>query len=206
MSPDPARYRRRRRKTRLSRQIAVCVGLRHPAQVARRQLRTADYPEEARIRLGKAVEAARIAAGYPWRPAFAKDTGVSKRSLVDLEQGKEGIGQKTLFAVAQVFETWTEETPRIILEGGPVPPPTPVVEQHPEPPGRTREMADLSHLSRERQREVARQVMDMLPLARELGDDVYELWRERAMEFVARYGGPDADENDMPGEKGQHVS
>jgi hypothetical protein len=116
------RYRDKRRKRIPTRRLVDCTGLRHSAWVTDRKLRTAEYSQEARTRLGAAVTAARVGAGYKFRPPFAKFAGVSLRSLVDLEQGKPGVGEANLLAVSAALPNWTEDTPRVILEGGPVPP------------------------------------------------------------------------------------
>lgn len=84
-------------------------------------MRTTDYPEAARIRLGRAVQAARTRAGYS-RTAFAEKVGpgmagISKRHLADLEGGRPGISDTKLRAVARHLPGWTEDTPRAILEG-----------------------------------------------------------------------------------------
>jgi hypothetical protein len=104
--------------------VAVCATLRHSARVATRKLRTADYSEEARQRLGTAVAAAREAAGHRWRPSFAKAAGISTRSLTALEIGEPTVGKTALIAVGRALadQGWDEETPRAILEGGPTPP------------------------------------------------------------------------------------
>ncbi len=85
-------------------------------------LRTANYSASARTRLGEAVSIARQAAGFPFRPQFAKRHGINKRSLELLEHGDPGVGETILFAVARALPNWTESTPRAILEGGPIPP------------------------------------------------------------------------------------
>lgn len=88
----------------------------------RRQLRTANYSAEARNRLGEAVERARIDAGYRYRTEFCRAHGIKNlRGLELLEQGLPGVGQAFLFEVARALPGWTEDTPRIILEGGPIP-------------------------------------------------------------------------------------
>jgi transcriptional regulator with XRE-family HTH domain len=96
--------------------------MRHSANMTARTLRTADYSQDARERLGAAVAAARTALGFKFRPGFAKDAGVSLRSLADIERGKPGVGEANLLTVARALPGWTEDTPREILEGGPVPP------------------------------------------------------------------------------------
>lgn len=87
-----------------------------------RKLRTADYSQQARERLGAAVAEGRVAAGYKFRPPFAKVAQVSLRSLVDIETGKPGAGEANLTAIARALPNWTEDTPREVLEGGPIPP------------------------------------------------------------------------------------
>lgn len=92
----------------------------------KRQIRTADYSQEARERLGSAVAMARIAGGHEYRTDLvnhAKTVGVklSIRSLGALETGEAGVGQTVLFAVGRLLPNWTEDTPRIILEDGPIP-------------------------------------------------------------------------------------
>lgn len=87
----------------------------------KRQLRTANYSESARVRLADAVIKAREAAGYRWRTDFARAIQVSVRSLGALEQAEPTVGRSILFAVGRALPNWTEDTPRIILEGGPIP-------------------------------------------------------------------------------------
>lgn len=87
-----------------------------------RRLRTADYSEEARERLGRAVARQREADGYKFRPAFAKAAKISLRSLAAVETGEPGVGAANLRAIGRALSTWTEDTPREILDGGPIPP------------------------------------------------------------------------------------
>lgn len=111
-----ARHRARRR-------LALCGTLRHAAYVDRR-VRTGDYPQEARWRLARAIQEARTAAGHKFRPSFIEATGVSKRSLENaesLEANAASVGEAVLHAIARELPNWTSDTPRIILEGGPVP-------------------------------------------------------------------------------------
>lgn len=61
--------------------------------------------------------------GYKFRPAFAKDAKVSLRSLAAVENGEPGVGAANLRAIGRALQGWTEDTPRIILEGGPIPDP-----------------------------------------------------------------------------------
>lgn len=87
-----------------------------------RRLSTKNYPESARARLADAVAKGRAAAGFKYRTDFARATDTNIRSLNMLEAGDPGVGQTVLFAVARALPNWTEDTPREILEGGPVPP------------------------------------------------------------------------------------
>lgn len=98
-------------------------------------MRTRDYSQEARDRLGNAVTVARLADGHMWRTTFAPAAGVSIRSLTALELGEPGVGQATLFAVARALPNWTDDTPQAILEGAAAPTdePAPVPEPEPEP-------------------------------------------------------------------------
>lgn len=86
------------------------------------RLRTANYPEGKRKRLGDAVIEAREADGYKFRPSFAAAAGVSLRSLTALELGEPTVGATTLRAVGRTLSTWTADTPQSVLEGGPIPP------------------------------------------------------------------------------------
>lgn len=94
-------------------------------------MRTGNYSQEARARLAGAIVKAREAAGHRFRPSFAKAAGVGVRSIENvesLEPGAASVGESVLRAIGRALPTWTEETPRIILEGGPIPagPQTPV--------------------------------------------------------------------------------
>ena len=129
MHSGAGRYRRKVRTIRRSRQLANCHGLLDTAvvTVSRKQLRTADYTDQARARLADAVTKARTAASYPFRTDLviaAKAAGekLSLRSLQAVESGESGVGQAVLFALGRLLPNWTEDTPRIILEGGPIPP------------------------------------------------------------------------------------
>lgn len=118
----------------VTRGLVFCTNLRHSASVNSSRLRTSDYSDEARIRLGNAVVAGREAIDFKFRPAFAKFAKVSLRSLADLEQGKPGVGETNLRAVARALPNWTKDTPRVILEDGPIPPTG--YSLHPEPGSR----------------------------------------------------------------------
>ncbi|RSN26549.1 hypothetical protein DMC63_01555 [Streptomyces sp. WAC 05977] len=106
-----------------------------------RQIRTGDYPLEARERLGNAVAKARIAGGWQYRTDLSdaiKAAGgkVSPRSLQALETADASVGQAVLWDVARQLPGWDEDTPRSILEGGPIPPTQtqPVTEEPREDP------------------------------------------------------------------------
>lgn len=97
--------------------------MRHYAGMSVRRLRTADYDEAARARLADAVTKAREADGHMWRTTFAREHGIkSIRSLEMLEHGEPGVGQSILFKVGRALTNWTQDTPKVILEGGPIPP------------------------------------------------------------------------------------
>lgn len=104
-----------------TRQLAVCATLRQTSHVAR-TLRTADYADAARTHLGKEITKARLAAGYKWRTVFAAAAGISTRSVTAAETGEPTVGQATLYAIGRTLPHWTEDTPRVILEGGAAPP------------------------------------------------------------------------------------
>ncbi|WP_143254625.1 hypothetical protein [Amycolatopsis azurea] len=124
--------------------------------------RTANYSEAARRRLGDAVAVARRAAGAKYRTTFAqKHEGINTRSLELLENGKPGVAEAVLFAVGRALPNWNEDTPRVILEGGPIPPtPDPETPSAGEPRrthewsasfrARALEMSDEEHLAEAR--------------------------------------------------------
>lgn len=74
------------------------------------------------MRLAEAVAKAREAAGFSTRTAFRKVVDKSIRSINALETGEPTVGQSVLFAVGRALPNWNEDTPRTILEGGPIPP------------------------------------------------------------------------------------
>lgn len=97
--------------------------VRDDAPVTEARPNTKIFDRDARERLGLAVQRAREGAGWPYRPGFVKGLrGVSVSSLLKLEKG-EPVGPTVYEAVARKLPGWTEETPRIILEGGDIPPP-----------------------------------------------------------------------------------
>lgn len=110
-------------------------------------MRTTDYSQAARERLGQAVATARAVAGYPTRPAFAKVVGISLRHLFDLETGKPGISITKLRQVARHLANWTEDTPRLILEGASAPSPETPAPPQPKPNANAEPMAMMSFLA-----------------------------------------------------------
>jgi hypothetical protein len=116
--------RRRKSKANLTigaRGIVVCTAMHDNAPVPLPQVTTSDYPEDARQRLGVAVTRAREGGGWKRRKDLADRANISLRSLVKLEQGKPGVGRLVLEAVGRTLPDWTEDTPRSILDGGPIP-------------------------------------------------------------------------------------
>lgn len=95
--------------------------MRKHAGVSTRRLSTTNYSEAARKRLGEAVAQARDAAGFHFRTDFGRTHHINPKSLELLELGKPGVGQSILFAVGRALPGWTEETPRVVLEGGSAP-------------------------------------------------------------------------------------
>lgn len=187
-----ARTRPKVRQRRGSRQLAVCTGVHQPVRVASRLLRTGDYPEEARVRLGEAVTRARIAAGWPGRPEFIGHVGIGLRSLKYLEQGNRSVSAKILDPVAAALPHWTEDTPKEILEGGEPPalaaavPPKPSIPE-PGPIVTSGELADHSNISPGERRRIIRRSIDQLPLALDVSQSVYEAWREDLIRLIVKY-------------------
>jgi hypothetical protein len=75
---------------------------------------------------------AREAAGHRYRTSFFKAAGISKRSLEaveSLEPDAASVGETVLHAIGRALPTWTEDTPRLILEGGPIPSNEPVLDK-----------------------------------------------------------------------------
>lgn len=100
--------------------VSSCTNVSHHVSVTALRPHTKQYDQVARDALGLAVTRAREAAGYS-RPAFAKVSGVGKTSLYKIESGIP-VSASVYEAVARALPRWTEDTPRIILEGGPIPP------------------------------------------------------------------------------------
>src|SRR4051812_17967687 len=99
---------RTRRLQQRRRHGASCTLVRYGASVTAARPHTRDYTEEARVRLGTAVQRAREAAGHPFRPSFAQATSISIRSLVKLEAG-EPVGPRVYEAVADHLPRWTRD-------------------------------------------------------------------------------------------------
>lgn len=101
-------------------------------------MRTANYSEEARTRLGNAVAKARREAGHRWRPSFVRATGVGKRSLEAVERAEPVVGISALEdvgrALGKFWRDWNVDTPLIILNGGAIPPLVALGEPTPAPP------------------------------------------------------------------------
>lgn len=114
-------YERYKRLQRRKRHAPPGALVRYGALVAGTRPHTREFTPEARVRLGVAVTRAREALGHPRRPSFVKLLTISIRSLVKLEDG-DPVGAAVYEAVARELPGWTEDTPREILEGGPVPP------------------------------------------------------------------------------------
>jgi hypothetical protein len=104
-------------------ELAFCGTLRHSAVVP--NLRTANYPEHARRRLADAVAQARRAAGHTWRPSFAAEAKVGRRSIEAVEAHEPTVGVDVLERIGRAlgrhFRGWDAGTPRAILEGGAIP-------------------------------------------------------------------------------------
>jgi hypothetical protein len=102
--------------------VELCVSLRHPAYVPGKQLRTANFDDDARVRLGDSVKAGRRAAGFRSRRAFADAAGIGKRSVDAVELYEPGVGEENLEAIGRTLgrylEDWSKDTPRAILEDG----------------------------------------------------------------------------------------
>lgn len=110
------------------RRLAFCGTLRHAAHVP--NLRTANFSDHDRRRLGDAVAQARRAAGHKWRTTFAREAKIGTRSIEAVEAYEPIVGVDVLERIGRAlgrhFREWTADTPRQILEGGPVPPHEPV--------------------------------------------------------------------------------
>lgn len=67
------------------------------------------------------------------KEALAQAAGISVRSVSKLEQpvGQLPVGSTVLEAVGRALPNWTEDTPRLILEGEPAPPTTPIEQPSP---------------------------------------------------------------------------
>lgn len=103
--------------------LAFCGTLRHSAAVP--NLRSANYSEHARQRLGDAVAHARRAAGHRWRTTFATEAKVGVRSIEAVEAYEPTVGVDVLERIGRAlgrhFRDWNADSARVILEGGPIP-------------------------------------------------------------------------------------
>jgi hypothetical protein len=94
--------------------------------VPSRRTRTALYSETRRRELADAVVSARIHAGWDTTTDFIKAVGRGARAIYALENAEPTVGQTILAAVGRTLGTrldsWTADTPRLILEGNPPPP------------------------------------------------------------------------------------
>jgi hypothetical protein len=131
-------------------------------------LRTANYDEQARKRLGEAVGEARRAAGHAWRSTFYKEAKIGKRSVEAVEAGEPTVGVYALEqigrALGRYFRDWDADTPRAILEGGPIP-------SH-EP--RRKATIDIRWVARQELIDLLRSTEDAIAYPRLLDE-----WRER---------------------------
>lgn len=111
-------------------ELVFCGTLRHSAAVSPRNLRTASYTEHDRKRLAEAVAQARRAIGHEFRPSFAKEAGIGIRSLESVEANSPTVGVSVLERIGRTLgrhlRHWNVNTPREILEGGPIPSHEPV--------------------------------------------------------------------------------
>lgn len=93
-------------------------------------LRTANYSEHDRKRLGDAVAEARRAAGHRWRTTFAREAKIGTRSIEAVESYEPTVGVDVLERIGRAlgrhFVEWSADSPRAILEGGPIPSHEPV--------------------------------------------------------------------------------
>lgn len=142
------------------------------------------------MRLGAAVEQARIAAGYLTRQEFAAAAGVGLRSLIYLEQANRSVGTKVLSPVARALPGWTEDTIREILEGGDPPSVAqpPVVEPAiPEFSPTIGDLPDYSDKSPDERRRIIRRSIDQLPYSLDVSQAAYDATREDLIRLIVAY-------------------
>lgn len=88
--------------------------------------RTALFSERRRKDLADAVIAARRFAGWDTTTELIRAVGRGPRAIYALESAEPTVGEVILSAVGRTLGTrvagWTEDTPRLILEGAPPPP------------------------------------------------------------------------------------
>ena len=75
-----------------------------------------EYDQAARKRLGRAVRAARLKAGYANRGDFADQLKRSARQVQALENGESGVGPDTWAAAAETLG-WPLEQVYALLDG-----------------------------------------------------------------------------------------
>lgn len=109
------RYRLRERQISWTRQVAPCTGVNHDVPVNAYRPHTKEFAQQARVLLGLAAIRAREAAGLTQR-ALAERARISRTSLYKLETG-ESVGPQVYEGVGRALPNWTEDTPRLILEG-----------------------------------------------------------------------------------------
>jgi len=112
---------------------------------------------------------------------------VSTRSLQALETADASVGQSVLWDVARQLPGWDEDTPRSILEGGPIPPNAPARTAKLQ---RTDEMPPPHEWSAEARRKIlAMSLEDILDFARQIrttsGDRAAILWLKEATRIKA---------------------
>src|SRR5688572_22473445 len=94
------KYRRKLRAKSARRRVALCRTLTYSDGMSTRSLRTANYSDEARARLGEAISAARRAAGFKWRTTFVRrHQDISVSSLAAVELSKPLVGVAVLEAI-----------------------------------------------------------------------------------------------------------
>lgn len=156
--------------------------MRHNAPMASSRVRTANYPPEARQRLGDAVAKAREALGMS-RPqlvaaAATIDIVLNKKSLELVETGQPGVGQSFLYALGRFLPNWTEDTPRQILEGKSAPATAPAAVAVADIPEKHRKIIEMS------ERELAERIVDIAEdspeAAKRYAEDALRIRREHA--------------------------
>ncbi|MEU7787723.1 hypothetical protein [Amycolatopsis sp. NPDC049159] len=157
------------------------------------RLRTANYSPEARQRLGDAVTKAReaLSMSRPQLVAAAATAGVAlnKKSLELVETGQPGVGQSFLYALGRFLPAWTEDTPRMILEGDDAPSSTPLAVSSHAAPGA---VADVPEKHRRiiamTERELAERIVEIA----EVNPDAAVSYAEDALRIRREHASPGA--------------